>query len=87
MEIMENFVAIFQKDGTDVEGVTAIFLKNGADYVRVSEDYIAIDDDPSKAISFFVHGMTWNQCFKTRLEMGLHADPRLPKSHYVCLEL
>lgn len=87
MEIYENFVAVFDKEGTDIEAVKDVFMKNGADDVKVSYDYIMIDDSPDKAVSFFVHGMTWNQCFKTRLELGLHRDIRLPESHYVCLEL
>lgn len=86
MEMYENFVAIFQRDGTDVEAMKSLFKEKGADEVQVSYDYIILNDDPNLAVSFFVYGMTWNQCFKTRLEMGLQRDDRLPKSHYVCLE-
>lgn len=85
--MFENFVAIFSKEGTDVEAVKEMFMKNGATDVQVSYDYITIDDDPNKAVSFFVFGMTWSQCFKTRMEMGLNYNVQLPESHYVCVEL
>ena len=82
----ENFVAIFSREGTDVEKTKAFFLEHGAEEVRVLDDYIVIDDDPSKAISFAVFGMSWSKAFGVRLEMGLKRDTRLPQSHYVCLE-
>lgn len=85
MEIMENFAAIFSKEGTDVETMKTEFIKRGAKSVQVSYDYIVMDDDPNKAVTFFVEGMTWNQCFKTRLDFNLRRDPRLPESHYVCI--
>lgn len=84
-EAYENFVAIFSKEGTDIESTKDYFMKKGAKTVQTSTDYVIIDDDPDKAISFFVEGMTWNQALKCRLEMGLRRDPRLPDYHYICL--
>ena len=87
LETYENFVAIFSKEGTDVDATKQFFIKNGATDVQVSYDYITVDDDPNKAVSFFVKGMTWTQSFHTRLEMGLNHTVFLPESHYVCVDL
>ena len=86
VEMYENYVAIFDGDGTEVEPTKKFFLEHGATNVETSTDYIYSESDPDvHFIAFFVYGMTWPQAFKTRLEMGLHRDPRLPASHYVCM--
>lgn len=87
MDLLVNFCAIFNKEGTDVEAVKKIFMEKGAKDVQVSYDYITLDDEPDTAVTFFVEGLPFGKLISTKLEMNLFTDPGLPDYHYVCREL
>ena len=86
--LLVNFVAIFQREGTNVDWLRQYFMDHGAERTDVVYDYIVIDDDPNKAVSIFVKDMPFQNLTTCRLELGLRNGKTkgLPDYHYICVE-
>ncbi len=81
-----KFVVIFKREGTDIEATKAFFMEAGATDVQVSYDYIIIDDDPDKAVSFFVDMPMGKYLSLSMRGLKMKQAPGLPAYHYMAME-
>lgn len=81
-----NFVVIFQREGTNVEATKAVFMEAGAEAVEVSYDYVIVDDDPEKAVCFFVKMPMGKYMLLSLKGIKLMQAPGLPAYHFVAVE-
>lgn len=88
MDIFVDFVAIFVKDGTNTDYMQQYFMDHGAKATDFSYDYITVNDEPGKAVAFFVQGMPWANLVRVKLDLGLKDGKQigLPDYHYVCVQ-
>lgn len=81
-----NFVVIFQREGTDIEATKAFFMEAGAEAVEVSYDYVIVDDDPGKAVCFFIKMPMDKYMLLSLKGIKLKQAPGLPAYHFITLE-